>query len=331
MALSFVVPSQFANTALYERFGAIIKEKASGSIVGHVQQLQGWDLTRGLSLPGSPLELGLDAIQNVQLHYIQQTLNTVQTLATVGAVASVATLGVCAVGFAMVLKKLKRMEGKLDQVLSQVTEMRGLVQDLNIKVDALPLARLQARLETIELARHFGESRRRSSLERAIEDLAELKHYYATLLASEQFCALGTDHMMAILDTQERLVATCEAELFAEFLLSGDPVLLDQRLIRQTQLLESSAWTSPLSLYKLAERGDKAAGKFLVTSPELRKGKARDLAAIRVESMSRLSSWPSIARQLDSQGTSPMEYLQQVEQLNATSQSAVLVWDCRPS
>lgn len=305
---------------------------ATGHIVGHVQELNGWGLIKGLSIPGgNPLELGVEAVQTAQLHKIQQTLDTVQSLATVGAVASVATLGVCVAGFTAVLGKLRRMDGKLDQALTQVGAIRGLVQDLDVKLDALPLAKLKARLEVIELARHYDPVRRRTSLERAVDDLSELRHFYATLLASPRFCSLGSSQLVALLDTQERYMATCEAELYAEFLLSGDPEVLQCRLGKQQQLLDSFAWSSPKELYLLAEEGDRMSGRYLVTSPEVRKAQVKDVAAIRAESADRLVSWPHLASHLQSTGTEPEQYLKAVEDLNASAGNPVMVLDCRPS
>lgn len=331
MALLYKIPDAFANPLLYERIGAIIKEKSTGHIVGHVQELSGWGLIKGLPIPGgNPLSLGVEALQSAQLVQIQQTLSTVQTLATVGAVASVATLGVCVAGFATVLGKLRRMEGKLDQALSQLAELRGLVNDLNIKQDALPLAKLQARIEVVELARHFDDARRRTSLERALDDLTELRHYYATLLAQPGFCALGTDQLLTVLDTQERFIATCEAELYAEFLLSGSAQLLEKRLNKQQQLIQQFAGADARGLYRLAEEGDRKNGAFLVTSPDTRKARVLDVMAIRTESTNRLSSWPHLALHLSEKKTPPLAYLEAVEELNTTSESPLLVLDCRP-
>jgi hypothetical protein len=332
MSLIFEIPSVFANPALYERVGAIIKDRATGHIVGHVQELSGWGLIKSLPIPGANLlQLGLDAVQAVQLHRIKQTLDAVQSLATVGAVASVATLGVCVGGFTAVLGKLRRMDGKLDQALSQVSAIRGLVQDMDVKLDALPLARLKSRLEVIDLARHFDPVRRRTSLERAVDDLGELRHFYATLLASPRFCSLSSSQLVALLDTQERFMVTCEAELFAEFLLSGDPELIGHRLHKQQQQLDSFAWSSAKELYLLAEEGDRMSGRYLVTSPEVRKAQVKDVAAVRAESTDRLVSWPHLARHLRSTGTEPQQYIKAVEDLNASALHPVMVLDCRPS
>lgn len=197
------------------------------------QELSGWNLISSIPIPGgNPLELITQGLGVVQLNRIQQTLNTVQTLATVGAVASVASLGMSIAGFAVVLVKLARIEGKLDEVLAQGGRVRRLMERLHVKVDSLAAAVLRSRLEEVDMARLYEESRRRDSLRNSVEKLAELRHYYGALLASPEFCALGTDNILGLLDTQERLVAACQGELLAEFLLGGDACVLAERCLQ---------------------------------------------------------------------------------------------------
>jgi hypothetical protein len=324
--LTFEVPDALSDPLIYERVGAIIKERATGQIAGHIQQLGGWDLLRHVPIPGgNPLELATQAIQMAQLHKIQQTLNTVQTLATVGAVASVATLGVSVAGFAAVLSKLKRMEGKLDQMLAVTVKVRSLVERLHVKVDALPMAALQARLEAVSMARLYDKTRRRDALQDAVENLAELRHYYGALLASQQFCALGTENLLPLLDMQERLVAACEGELFAEFLLDGDPWVIAERWRHQNDVFDAIAWQTPQSLYQLAEQGDRDDGVFMVTSPEERRAKVMMLVDIRNESMARLASVPALVGFLHEQGVTTAEYIRSMEEISQTGESLVIV------
>jgi hypothetical protein len=329
MPLIFEVPAALSNPLIYERVGAVIKETATGKIVGHIQQLGGWDLLRHVPIPGgNPLGLATEAIQMAQLAKIQQTLNTVQTLATVGAVASVASLGVSIAGFAIVLSKLNRMEGKLDQMLAQTAKVRGLVESLHVKVDALPMAALKARLETVSMARLYEESRRRDCLHDAIQKLSELRHYYGALLTNQQFCSMGTANLVALLDTQERLVAACEGELFAEFLLGGDPRVITERWRHQNDVFDAIAWSTPQSLYQLAEQGDRDAGVFLVTSATERQSKVAMLGDIRAESKARLASLPELASFLNNRGVSTLEYIRTIED-RSTSGEPLLVVDAR--
>lgn len=325
-ALVFTVPAEFSNRLVYERVGALIKETATGKIAGHIQELSGWGLVSHLPIPGAnPLELVTDGIQMAQLAGIRRTLDTVQTLATVGAVASVASLGVSVGGFAIVISKLNRMDRKLDRLLSETARVRHLVQSLHVKLDALAMAELRSALEELELASLYEPARREQALHRSIGTLSILRHYYATLLAEPQFCALGTDSLLALLDTHERLVAASGGELFAEFLLGSDTRVIEERWRRQKKLLEGVAWRSAEHLYEMAEQGDRDGGKDLVILPDDRGAKVRALTQVRNESVARLESLPLLASFLEKRDISPVEYLREVQQRALTGESLAVV------
>jgi hypothetical protein len=318
MTIPFRIPSEFSDPALYERVGSLIKSRASGKIVAHLQEAGGWELLKHVPVPGGNiLGLAADVVQSVQLVKIQQTLNTVQTLATVGAIASVASIGVTVAGFALVMGKLKRMDGKLDRVLSGTAEIRTLVEGANVKLDALPLARLNAELEGVGIATRYDPDRRKESLQRSIAELRALRHYYGVLLANEKFCGLGTESLPAILETHERLTAACEAELFAEFLLGSEPAVLEESWSRQKRLFDSIAWRTPAELFELSRQGDRARGMDLIVSPDERSAKVKALTEVRVESMRRLETQPLLASTVQRLGFSPYEYLTEVEKRGA--------------
>jgi hypothetical protein len=324
--LTFEIPPALSNPLIYERVGAIIKERATGKIVGHIQQLGGWDLLRHLPIPGgNPLGLATEAIQMAQLQKIQQTLHTVQTLATVGAVASVASLGVSIAGFAMVLNKLKRMEGKLDQVLSEIARVRDLVEKLNVKVDALTMAKLKTQLEEVSLAWHYDDNRRRAVLQNAVVKLAELRNFYGALLASKDFCAFSTDNLIALHDTHERLTAACEGELFAEFLLNEDPCVITERWRLQNSVFDAIAWQEPKSLYQLVEQGDRDTGVYMVTNPKVREEKVKMLSDIRTESKARLASVPALADFLKKRDVTAVEYIRSLKELGQGGEPLVIL------
>jgi hypothetical protein len=306
----FRLPEQFWSPALYERFGAIIKDRATGRIVGHLQEVGSWKLSSSLPIPGgNPLHLVTEAVQVGQLAGIQQTLNVVQTLATVGAIASVASLGVSVVGFSVVTAKLSRMDRKLDRMLGEMKHLRDAVERLNLKMDAFPLAMLKARLEEVGIALHYEPLRRRDALQRAISGLSDLRHYYHALLANPSLYSIGTSGLAAILDAHERLVACCQGELMAELSLADDPALVQRRWSLQHDQLLSVQWQTGRELYDLVEEGDRRTGVYSVTSPAERREKVKALVDIRSESLARLSAAPHLAAILASTGTSPSEYM----------------------
>jgi hypothetical protein len=334
--LTFTVPAEFSDPRVYERIGAVIKELATGRIAGHVQELGGWSLVRNLPIPGgNPLalvvkaaELIADGIQIAQLEHLRQVLNVVRSLASVGAVASVASFGVSVGGFAIVMSKLNRMDGKLDRLLGEAARVRKLVESLHVKVDALPMARLRAALEAVELALHYDPVRRREELRRSIAKLSELRHHYALLLADAQFCSLGTENLLALLDTHERLVAACNGELVAEFHLSGSAQLIENRWNLQRELLENVAWRTPAELYELAEQGDHDAGVWMVTPAAARRAKVEALTQVRRESVNRLASVAPLASLLEGRGVSADAYVRELQR-RSNSDEPLTVIDAR--
>jgi hypothetical protein len=308
----FRLPEQFWSPA-YERFGAIVKDRATGRIVGHLQETGAWKLSSSLPIPGgNPLQLVTEAVQIAQLAGIQRTLNVVQTLATVGAVASVASLGVSVVGFSVVTAKLSRMDRKLDRLLGETRQLREAVDRLNLKMDALPLAKLKAELERVGMAVAYERSRRKESLQRSIGELSTLRHYYHALLEDRSLYATGTLGMPAALDAHERLVACCQGELMAELLLADRPALVKDLWTTQQAQLDVIGWRTGKDLYDLVEDGDRQCGVYNVTPAAERREKVKAFVEVRDESVRRLEAAPHLATFLQDTGTTPDEYVQAV-------------------
>lgn len=114
----FHLPEQFANEALYGRFGAIIKEHATGKIVAHVQEtgLAQKILNAAGVSPFSPLG-ALNAASsvgaNVQLVQLKRMVESLQMLQFANLGVSIAGIGVSAVGFALMNKKLNSIVDQL--------------------------------------------------------------------------------------------------------------------------------------------------------------------------------------------------------------------------
>ncbi|ETW11019.1 hypothetical protein ATO8_19399 [Roseivivax marinus] len=119
----------------YELFNAILKDTATGKIVGHVQQTQVLNKAVGSMFGGtvntvldgfSPLSV-VSAVQNQQiigqLRKIQDSLGLLQNLQIGGLALSGANLGVCAVGFAVMLKRLNAISGRIEALGAQVEKV----------------------------------------------------------------------------------------------------------------------------------------------------------------------------------------------------------------
>ena len=110
------IPAQFLHVVAQgaaRRYGCIIKDQATGRILGHLKEVGKWANALP-SLPLNPVSTAVEIAQwlstQSQLSAIRETLHHLQLMTSVGAAASVAGLGVSAVGFGLVLRRLERLE-----------------------------------------------------------------------------------------------------------------------------------------------------------------------------------------------------------------------------
>lgn len=123
--LIFRMPGIYKDNPLVERFGAIIKEKATGHIVAHVQETglaQRLLNAAGVS-PFSPLgalNAASSAGANIQLVQMKRLVEGLQILQFANLGVSIAGLGVSAVGFALMNKKLNSIIDQMGAFSAQV-------------------------------------------------------------------------------------------------------------------------------------------------------------------------------------------------------------------
>jgi hypothetical protein len=107
--------------------------------------------------------------------------------------------------------------------------------------------------------------------------------------------------------------------------LGSTPDAITARWHRQKEVFDAIAWTTPKSLYQLAEQGDRDSGVYMVTNVQERSAKGSALAEIRSESTARLASMPVLAQFLHDRGVSSMQYMQLLEEQAQTGQSLVVI------
>jgi hypothetical protein len=98
--------------------------------------IPGRDLTMALTRVVATIEALKQAASSVEA--IAPALEALQLVSAIGAAASVANLAVSIAGFAAVLHRLERIEGKLDAMLAT---LRGDLADLSSKLDDVQMAR----------------------------------------------------------------------------------------------------------------------------------------------------------------------------------------------
>ncbi|MHA3977261.1 hypothetical protein ACW9UR_06195 [Halovulum sp. GXIMD14794] len=189
--MSYVIPAAhlFAyETGGVELFGAILKDTATGRIVGHVQPTQVLDELLNIASGGvgntisqgfSPLG-AVSAVQNQaiigKIAAIQQTLGVLQTLQVASLAVSGLGLGVSVAGFAVMHRRLNGIDAAIEKLSGAVArltaeqrqdEVRRDLADVATEIDAVetlqgrtdkaaPGHAAQARLATLagQLERH---------------------------------------------------------------------------------------------------------------------------------------------------------------------------------
>ena len=223
------------------RYGAILKDAATGKIVGHLKETGQMGEILSSIVPSSfstisslnPISVGLDVIGNgintYQIHgvqksidQIQETLQGLEFATNVAALSSIASLGVSVAGFAAINTKLNKIEVKLDDIVDDVVAIKSVLKGLHEGWDAMSKAKLQKAAENILVAEKASSTERRLELAKdAVADFALLRHYYSNLLSAQglfEDVTLDISHLHEII---ARYTFSCIGVLQAEF-ITGD-------------------------------------------------------------------------------------------------------------
>lgn len=137
--LLYTIPAnlvQGVQSGTVQLTGAILKDTVTGQILGHVQQTGALDLALSSAMKGAQSAISggfnplgvITAVQNQQIKSqifnLQNSLGLLQNLQVGSLAVSGLGLGVSVIGFAVMLKRLKRIEnhlGILEQKIDQVT------------------------------------------------------------------------------------------------------------------------------------------------------------------------------------------------------------------
>lgn len=127
-SIPFSIPAEFAvglSDGSLIRIGTLLKESATGKIVAHVQETGlAQQLLSGIGIPHfSPLTAASECLNlassgyaNVQLAQLKTMVEGLQTLQFANLGISVAGIGVSAIGFAMINKRLKGIEDQISDL-----------------------------------------------------------------------------------------------------------------------------------------------------------------------------------------------------------------------
>ncbi len=314
MSIPFDVPAEFLPHVLsgnYVRYGAILKDVSTGQIVGHLKEVGG--LTTGL--PGAAIFPQL--VQSAQLAHIQQTLNALKLVATVGAVASVASLGVSIAGFAVVAHKLRRIEGKIDQLANELGCIRDCIKELGTNSDALTLAKIDVAAEQLNLAiTSSDETRWRGRAEEAILLFSQMRRLNWRLFNLLDPWNRYDVPPKAALELFSRACTCSLGQLEAEFLV-GDSGTLERTW---AQVLDESRQAANFNLkeaYRSRSDGAIRRGLAFQTATITEDLPARLSASklIADETVARIDTLKIEAEYVRRLGITPREYVRELQQI----------------
>lgn len=180
------IPAQFLDSmsrGIAIRYGCVIKEVATGRILGHLKEVGTW-ANAASSIPVSPVTTALQIGQWVDTHsqlcVIRQTLDQLKLISSVGAAASVIGLGVSVAGFALVLRRLDRLETNVN---ASMVKLRAEVERVRLKLEMLEMAEISAAWERLAGARYCGHAFRKEELLKTADvTFQKYRNYYYFLL-----------------------------------------------------------------------------------------------------------------------------------------------------
>ncbi len=181
--------------------------------------IPGRDLT--MALTRAPVGATIEALQQAvsSVESIAPALEALQLVSAIGAAASVANLAVSIAGFAAVLHRLERIEGKLDAMLAT---LRSDLADLSSKLDDVQMATLLAGRDHLDRSLAASTDAERVEAARRARDrfldcrMASLAVWRRLTPWMNPDVDVGTS-----LELQGRYVASAIGELQAAFIL-GD-------------------------------------------------------------------------------------------------------------
>lgn len=326
MTIPFEVPAQYMTKVLsgeYVRYGGIIKDAATGQIMGHLKEAG--SLGKVLSaIPMNPISAISDVIQisqyahlshqNTQLMQnitqIQSTLEGLQLTTSVGAIASVASLGISVAGFALVQKRLKRLDSKLDTALFELSQVKKIVQRGEAKIDALGYSRFKAAAEELSIAEDATIENERIEYSRNAEfKFREMKHYYSLLLNNEEYNALNDPELSLpqALELHSRFIASMKGELQACF-LRNDLGAYHKCLQNNIELAQKICHFDKKAAYQ------KRLVSSILSEPKAVATEIKEIHDIASENFARIRSMSTEVNFIRRNNLTPIQYLKELKE-----------------
>ena len=322
MPLLYEVPTHLLAMITSDKaslLGAIIKDNATGHILGHVQQASGLSSLLGQTASAlgssgfSPLS-AISVFQNEQLRRsigeLQNGMFIMQNLQYGGLALSGLGLGVSVAGFAVTMAKLRAIETQLDEISDKIGQTTKDRREDDLRT---VFADVAADLQNVETLINRRDPQR-------VAELLQLSLARSTRRIEKDFLREGEirQRMSISIETLERLWTLAAAmrlcqEAAIQALFAADELGVARQygqveLDRQIELLQS---ISPDILSRMVSRNEKdpVAASALRTSAL---SQATTLAKGIKGGVLALASQVSIAKALQDEGTRGIEYMRAV-------------------
>lgn len=326
MAIPYEIPGKFIAEVLAGKLirnGTLIQDAATGQILGHVKEVG------GLIADFGPANLVSNVGQHAQLFQLQQAMESLQLVASIGAVASVASLGVSIAGFAVVIKKLNKIEGKLDSLALEVASISKSVEELGLKWDLMTQAKIEVAAEQQTQGLVADTERRRIKLfEDSAKQYSEMKHYYFGLFESLDPWNKHDIPPITAYEIYSRAVACALGQLESEFLLNDWGAFHHIWEKVRAQVAHYSDF-DPKVVYRVRSDEATKVGKsehFLTISSDL-PDKIISVRSGTKETLSRIDTYIQEAKFVQHSGMTSKEYVDELRKESESSLKLVLWQD----
>lgn len=301
MSIPFDIPAQLLASEVsgaVRRYGAILKDEATGRIVGHVQETGALQkvLQTGLSFDPTGATGLIGIAQNAaitsKLNAMQAMIGTMQVLQVVNLASSIVGIGVTAASTAMILKRFNQVDKALIGIEASVANLPSKWREMDLRAKIVAVRTSLERLQEAEV-RPDSESVIKSVEERLSYVFDEIHDGLVEVVIQAKVNPCLVRSLLASL-------ALCGSAQIKSLLWLDMKEAAEVRSRRQVEKLEQLSFLMPRDL--MANR--------LGQNRETALGISHDFSEIRM----RIASTPSLARTLIAREINGREYVERIEQ-----------------
>ena len=301
MSIPFEIPAQFLAaqvTGAVKPYGAILKDAATGRIVGHMQETGALQkvVQTGFSFDPTGATGLIGVAQNAaisgKLNAMQAMMGTMQVLQVATLASSVIGIGVTAASTAMILNRLDQVDKALVGIEASIANLPSKWREMDLRAKIVTVRTSLERLQEAEV-RPDAEAVVKSVEERLSYVFDEIHDGLVEVVIQARVDAGLVKSLCASL-------ALCGSAQIKSLLWLDMKEAAQIRSRRQVEKLENLAFLMPRDLMVDRLGHDQATAL----------GVSRDFSEIRL----RIASLPSLARTLIAREINGREYVELIEQ-----------------